>query len=107
MNQKPRHACRRSGLCFDTIGKRRNPHLAGRGLGMKKTPYQYRMNGFVVVGGLYLPVAIAAIELFSWPNFLYFFALSVACLMYVLAKGFDAVYDSLNERLPSAADEWR
>ena len=65
---------------------------------MDRTPYQTRMTKFVVAGSIYAVGFPAAIKYFAAPKEYYFMYFSTLVVLYCLAAGLDAVYDSLKER---------
>ncbi len=71
------------------------------------TNYQKRMTKFVWVGGMYGVCGAAAILYYELPNTAWLVLASTVCINYLLAAGFDAVYDSLNETLAAMVDRDR
>ena len=65
---------------------------------MDRTPYQARMTKFVVAGGIYAVAFPVAIKYFSAPKEYYFMYFSTLIVLYCLAAGLDAVYDSLKKQ---------
>ena len=63
------------------------------------TNYQKRMTKLVWVGNVYLVGAPVALWYFSLPTVAWFVYVSTLLLLYCLAVGLDAVYDSLRERM--------
>lgn len=64
----------------------------------EKTPYQERMTGFLIACGAYSVFSLFAVPSDSISVKSYIFW-SVFFLAICMAKGFDAVYDSLNEKI--------
>lgn len=63
--------------------------------------YKGRMNSFVLVAGLYVPVAVMAVSAFDLKTE-YLVILSTCVLLFANAIGFDAVFQSLQERISAS-----
>ena len=72
-------------------------------MGINQTPYQNRMSRFVSVGSLYAAATPVVLWLTESPNVGWVVYASTLVILHCLATGFDAVYDSLSQRLPSGA----
>lgn len=70
---------------------------------MALTRYQQRMRKFIFASVAYVVLFPAGMAYFSAPRPYWLIYLSTLILLYSLAAGFDAVYDSLGEQ--SSVDE--
>lgn len=68
---------------------------------MAHTPYQKRMTKFVAAGVLYAVAFPLGIKYFSAPAHYYLLYVSTLVVLFCLAAGLDAAYDSLREKLDS------
>lgn len=68
---------------------------------MARTPYQTRMTKFVWAGGIYAIAFPFGIEYLSAPKEYFLVYFSTLVVLFCLAAGLDATYDSLKEKLNS------